>query len=132
MTYREFLENVIANLTDASMVEYAKSELAKLDAKNASKRAKNADKALERAPIAEKVLAVLAVGRPLTIKEMCELDTSLVDVKGKLPTVLTKDLAEKVVVVVGKGKNPNAYTLAQSGGRQEIVALLIWGKLRRQ
>ena len=51
MTNREFFEKVIATVEDVELVDFAKTSIEKLDARNEKRKSMTSKKALENAPI---------------------------------------------------------------------------------
>ena len=55
MTNREFFEKVIATVDDAEIVDFAKTSIEKLDARNEKRKSMTSKKALENAPIKDAI-----------------------------------------------------------------------------
>ena len=74
MTKREFLENVlnIAGLSD-EMVEFAQNELAKMDNRNAARKAKPSKVAVENAAHLQTIQQVLDGQDPMTAAQIAEV-----------------------------------------------------------
>ena len=103
----EYNEAVVA---DTVVVEFAKSQLEKLSAKNDSRNEKaRAKKSAENAPYIEGILNILADGNPHTCGEIAKaLDTNT----SKISALVGKmDNVTKSTVKVDK-KKAVAYTLA--------------------
>ena len=115
MTYREFLNSVAASSVEVQISDFAKSELAKLDARNDKRRNTLTKEQIANEGIkADIVAALAAAGKALTASE---LSTSLGYSTQKI-TALCKQLTDcgKVtaddVKVKGKG-TVKAYKLAE-------------------
>lgn len=82
MTNREFYAKVIELVQDAEVVAKAEIELAKLDARNEKRKAQPSKKAIENAPIVEKIADFLKgqseVVTARQIADALELSTSKV------------------------------------------------------
>lgn len=112
MTRRERLEMVIANTITEELIEDCKTELAKLDASNASR--KPTAHQVENVKIGEDILTILSDEPKFVEDVLAGLDGELTRqrVSGIL-TNLVKDgkVHSEDVKVKGKGKR-KAYTLA--------------------
>ena len=118
MNKREFLELVAAGEMDSEVMAYAAAELEKMDAANEKRRAKAAEKNVEKEAAREEIrAAVLEVASedfktvPTLIAE-AELDVTPQAVAYALRQLVDKGMLVKdKVSVTGKGKHV-AYKLA--------------------
>ncbi len=82
MTQRDFYAKVIELVQDAEVVAKAEEELAKMDARNEKRKAQPSKKAIENAPIIEKIADFLAEQNEVVtarqIADALELTTSKV------------------------------------------------------
>lgn len=107
MTKREFLEIVANSSLNEEVKAFALDEIGKLDTKNAQKRAKNAEKHSENAPLIATMREML-YGKVMFAKDIA---TVLGVSTSKVVSILTRDMANEVRVIVGKGKVSNSYTI---------------------
>lgn len=66
MTKREFFTNVINSITDAELIEFAKNELDKMDARNSARSSKPSKKSIENEPIKRAILEYLTTSTEMT------------------------------------------------------------------
>jgi len=102
MTNREFFEKVIAEVTNEELVEKAKVELAKLDARNARRASTPSKKAKENEPIKKAIRDVLGA-EPMTASEIA----SKVEISTQKASALLRQIDGLTVTEVkikGKGK----------------------------
>lgn len=102
MTNREFFEKVIAEVTNEELVEKAKVELAKLDARNARRASTPSKKAKENEPIKKAIRDVLSA-EPMTASEIA----SKVGISTQKASALLRQIDGLTVTEVkikGKGK----------------------------
>lgn len=106
MTKREFLNAVIA-LNDEVTTEFAKAEIEKMDARNASRKDKPSKKSVENEPIKARIAEVLT-DTPQTASEIA----SKVEISVQKASALLRQMECKVteVKVPKKGKQ-KAYSL---------------------
>ena len=112
MTNREFLNAVVANVTDEELVNYAKGQLDKMDRTNEARRNTLSQKAKENAPLTEKILNEVLSDKPMTSTEIGEV----MGVSHNKATALVKPLVEAGKAVVQDVKIPGkgvrkAYSL---------------------
>lgn len=72
MTIREFMEQVIAGTENVELKEYATEYIAKLDEKNAKRKARPSKASIENAEILEKEILPILTEEPQTAKELSE------------------------------------------------------------
>lgn len=112
MTKREMMEMIIAgNITD-EVIEMAKVEIEKMDAKNAKRRESISKKAQENAPIKEAILKAVGEDKKLAkeIAEMVEISTQKASALCR--QMVTDGVLEvEDVKVKGKGMQ-KAYSVA--------------------
>lgn len=102
MTNREFFEKVIAEVTNEELVEKARTELAKLDARNARRASTPSKKAKENEPIKKAIRDVLGA-EPMTASEIA----SKVEISTQKASALLRQIDGLTVTEVkikGKGK----------------------------
>ena len=110
MTNREFFEKVIAEVTNEELVEKAKVELAKLDARNARRASTPSKKAKENEPIKKAIRDVLGA-EPMTASEIA----SKVEISTQKASALLRQIDGLTVTEVkikGKGK-VKGYSIGQ-------------------
>ena len=110
MTNREFFEKVIAEVTNEELVEKAKVELAKLDARNARRASTPSKKAKENEPIKKAMRDVLGA-EPMTASEIA----SKVEISTQKASALLRQIDGLTVTEVkikGKGK-VKGYSIGQ-------------------
>ena len=115
VTRREVLTSIVeGTISPEAIVEFAKSEIAKIDAENAKRREKNAKKRAEYQPIFDKITGeILADGEAKLCSEIAaELELSI-----QKTNSLLKMLVDAEVLVRGEKKVPKkgiqkTYTLA--------------------
>ena len=112
MTKREFLEMVIAQVEIEEMVEYAKSEIEKMDARNAKRAGEKSKKAKENEPIKAQIAEVIGE-EPKLAKEVAELVGISTQKASALCRQMVGDGVLKVEDVKVKGKGTQkAYSVA--------------------
>ena len=102
MTNREFFEKVIAEVANEELVEKARTELAKLDARNARRASTPSKKAKENEPIKQAIRDVLGA-EPMTASEIA----SKVEISTQKASALLRQIDGLTVTEVkikGKGK----------------------------
>lgn len=102
MTNREFFEKVIAEVANEELVEKARTELAKLDARNARRASTPSKKAKENEPIKKAIRDVLGA-EPMTASEIA----SKVEISTQKASALLRQIDGLTVTEVkikGKGK----------------------------
>jgi hypothetical protein len=114
MTMRAFFESVIAGDITPAMQEKAKAEIAKLDATNAKRAEKAAEKAKENLPIKQAIFEFLVANGTKTTAEIAKGVEVLEGSSPKasamcLQMVKGGQLTASEVSVKGKGKQ-KAYT----------------------
>lgn len=113
MTKREFLTQVIAGTITEETVEFAKAEVAKLDADLAKAAAKRAEKKAENAPLVEALQAILT-DEPITASQIAEAVEGINN--ASKATVIAKILVESGVATVTevkvKGRTVKGYSKA--------------------
>ena len=106
MTKREFLNAVIA-LNDEVTTEFAKAEIEKMDARNASRKDKPSKKSVENEPIKAKIAEILT-DTPQTASEIA----SKVEISVQKASALLRQMECKVTEVkVPKKGTQKAYSL---------------------
>lgn len=106
MTKREFLNAVIA-LNDEVTTEFAKAEIEKMDARNASRKDKPSKKSVENEPIKAKIAEVLT-DTPQTASEIA----SKVEISVQKASALLRQMECKVTEIkVPKKGTQKAYSL---------------------
>lgn len=114
ITMREFFEAVAESDLDAEIIEKAKTEIAKLDARNAKRKGDNSKRAKENEPIKTEILSYLAENKGVHTSAKIGLAIGQSTAKvSSLCGQLAKD--EKVVIseVKEKGKaKVNGYAIA--------------------
>lgn len=102
MTKREFMEKVIASGIDTELVEFAQSEIEKMNARNARRSATPSKKSLENEPIKAEIVKVLT-SDPQTASELAEKVSISVQKCSALLRQI-EGLTVTEVKVKGKGK----------------------------
>jgi hypothetical protein len=106
MTNRDFFTKVIA-LGDAELVEYATAAIAKIDADNEKRRAKNAEKRAEIQPTLDHIYEVILTDDPVTASDVAAaLDgVSVQKATYFLKTLVAQEKAAQTEISIkGKGK----------------------------
>lgn len=109
MTKREFLNAIINGTVNEEVIEKAKAEVAKMDARNANRASKPSKKAVENEPIKTAIVEVLT-HEPMTASEVAEK----VEISTQKASALLRQidgLTVTEVKVKGKGK-VKGYALA--------------------
>lgn len=113
MTKREFLTQVIEGTISDEVVEFAKNEIAKLDAELAKAAEKRAAKKAENAPLVEALQAILT-DEPITASQIAEQVEGINN--SSKATVIAKILVEAGVATVSevkvKGRTVKGYSKA--------------------
>lgn len=126
MTNREFLNGVVnANVND-ELTAFAKAELAKLDARNAARKAKPTKTQVANEGLKARLMEVAEVGVTYTAAALAE---KLGDgVTTQKVTALAKQLVEAGLMTVmdfkvgGKGRTVKGYTVPAEGAVEvEVV-----------
>lgn len=111
MTKREFFEAVIATVENTDLVEFAQSELVKMDERNAKRKNTPSKTAIANEPIKNAIVEVLANHEePLTASQIAEV----VEISTQKASALLRQidgLTVTEVKVKGKGK-VKGYALA--------------------
>ena len=112
MTQREFFTAVITKVEDEELKAYAEESIAKLDARNASRKSKPSKKSLENEPIKVSIREFLESGSHLASEIAKGLDLSTSKVSALCRQMVTDGLLTvEDVKVKGKGTQ-KSYTLA--------------------
>jgi hypothetical protein len=109
MTKREFFVAVIDAVEDAELKLFAEKEIAKMDERNAKRKASPSKKALENEPIKNAIVGVLG-SEPMTASEVAEK----VEISTQKASALLRQIDGLTVTeikVKGKGK-VKGYALA--------------------
>jgi predicted XRE-type DNA-binding protein len=109
MTKREFFEAVIEAVEDAELKLFAEKEIAKMDERNAKRKASPSKKSVENEPIKEAIRNVIGAD-PLTASEIAET----VGISTQKASALLRQMDGLTVTemkVKGKGK-VKGYALA--------------------
>ena len=109
MTKREFFVAVIDAVEDAELKLFAEKEIAKMDERNAKRKASPSKKALENEPIKNAIVGVLG-NEPMTASEVAEK----VEISTQKASALLRQIDGLTVTeikVKGKGK-VKGYALA--------------------
>ena len=113
MTKREFLTQVIAGTVSDEVVEFAKNEIAKLDAELAKAAEKRAAKKAENAPLMDALQAILT-DEPITASQIAEQIDGINN--ASKATVIAKILVESGIATVSevkvKGRTVKGYSKA--------------------
>lgn len=113
MTKREFLTKVTEGVVTEDVIEFAKNEIAKLDAENAKAAEKRAAKKAENAPLVEALQAILT-DEPITASQIAEQVDGINN--SSKATVIAKILVESGVATVSevkvKGRTVKGYSKA--------------------
>ena len=112
MTRREFLEMVVANVENEEMVNFAKGEIEKMNARNANRTKTPSKRAIENEPIKEKIVEFLTGKEPTVASEIANgLELTVQKVSALCRQLVANEkLIAIEVKVKGKGKQ-KAYTL---------------------
>lgn len=106
MTRREFMEMVIADTTNETIADFARSEIEKMDRKNELAKSRKSKKSAENEPIKEKIYSVLNSDEVTTASVVAEK----VEISTQKASALLRQMVEdgKITVedvkVKGKGK----------------------------
>lgn len=117
MTKREFFEAVIASVENTELVEFAQSELTKMDERNAKRKNTPSKTAVANEPIKEAIVSILT-SEPLTASEVAEK----VEISTQKASALLRQIEGLTVTEVkvkGKGK-VKGYALAQSERKEKF------------
>ena len=109
MTKREFFEAIIASVENTELVEFAQSELTKMDERNAKRKNTPSKTAVANEPIKEAIVSILT-SEPLTASEVAEK----VEISTQKASALLRQIEGLTVTEVkvkGKGK-VKGYALA--------------------
>lgn len=112
MTRREFFEMVVANVENEEMVNFAKAEIEKMNARNANRAKTPSKKAVENEPIKEKIAEFLTEKEPTLASEIAhELELKVQKVSALCRQMVENGiLTATEVKVKNKGKQ-KAYAL---------------------
>lgn len=113
MTRREFFEAVIANVEVEELKAFAKSEIEKMNTRNANRANRPSKRAIENEPIKAKIAEFLAEKEPTVASEIANGLELTVQKVSALCRQMTEAgvLASTEVKVKGKGKQ-KAYSMA--------------------
>lgn len=106
MTRREFMEMVIADTTNETIADFARSEIEKMDRKNELAKSRKSKKSAENEPIKEKIYSVLNSDEVTTASAVAEK----VEISTQKASALLRQMVEdgritvEDVKVKGKGK----------------------------
>lgn len=106
MTRREFMEMVIADTTNETIADFARSEIEKMDRKNELAKSRKSKKSAENEPIKEKIYSVLNSDEVTTASVVAEK----VEISTQKASALLRQMVEdgritvEDVKVKGKGK----------------------------
>lgn len=106
MTRREFMEMVIADTTNETIADFARSEIKKMDRKNELAKNRKSKKSAENEPIKEKIYSVLNSDEVTTASVVAEK----IEISTQKASALLRQMVEdgKITVedvkVKGKGK----------------------------
>ena len=106
MTRREFMEMVIADTTNETIADFARSEIEKMDRKNELAKSRKSKKSAENEPIKEKIYSVLNSEEVTTASAVAEK----VEISTQKASALLRQMVEdgritvEDVKVKGKGK----------------------------
>ena len=106
MTRREFMEMVIADTTNETIADFARSEIEKMDKKNELAKSRKSKKSAENEPIKEKIYSVLNSEEVTTASVVAEK----VEISTQKASALLRQMVEdgritvEDVKVKGKGK----------------------------
>lgn len=106
MTRREFMEMVIADTTNETIADFARSEIEKMDRKNELAKNRKSKKSVENEPIKEKIYSVLNSEEVTTASVVAEK----VEISTQKASALLRQMVEdgritvEDVKVKGKGK----------------------------
>ena len=122
MTNREFLNAIVkANLSTA-VTEHAKAEIAKLDARNAKRKAAEGEIKEENKPIAKAIVEALSGGKTMLSVELAtaigQTPQKTNGVAGEMCKIGT--LVKTKVKVKGKGEQ-TAYSLPTESATEEVA-----------
>lgn len=107
MTNRDFYTQVVTGTVTAEMIEYATAAIAKLDADNEKRRAKNAEKKAEVQPILDYIYENVLTEDPITARDVASAleDTSVQKATYYLKTLVLQEKAVQTdISIKGKGK----------------------------
>ena len=106
MTRREFMEMVIADTTNETIADFARSEIEKMDRKNELAKSRKSKKSAENEPIKEKIYSVLNSDEVTTASVVAEK----VEISTQKASALLRQMVEdgritvEDVKIKGKGK----------------------------
>ena len=121
MTNREFFNAIVTANINADIIAHAVAEIAKLDKKNAKRKAAEGQVKEENKPIAEAIVAALANGAMLSAdlaKAIGQSTQKTNGVAGEMCKIGT--LVKDKVKVKGKGEQ-TTYTLATTEATDEVA-----------
>lgn len=106
MTRREFMEMVIADTTNETIADFAKSEIEKMDRKNELAKSRKSKKSAENEPIKEKIYSVLNSDEVTTASVVAEKVEISIQKASALLRQMVEDgrITVEDVKVKGKGK----------------------------
>ena len=123
MTNREFLNEIVkANLSTA-VTDHAKAEIAKLDARNAKRKAAEGEIKEENKPIAKAILEALSGGKTMLSTELATAINQTSQKTNGVALEMCKigTLVKSKIKVKGKGEL-TAYTIAVKETAEEVEA----------
>ena len=118
MTYREFLNAVVAGNVSADVVDFANAELVKITTKNDNRKANAKAKTAEaNAPIIADIQAILT-DSPMTASQVAVAVGVSVQKASAILQNLAKNGDVSVVVVKANGKKVNGYKTITSDNEE--------------
>lgn len=114
MTNREFYQYIIANVEDATIVEFAKTSLANLDARNARRNEQKATKRnAEYAPLEQNIVTFLEGKSNVTTSEIASaLSLTTSKVSPRCKALVESGILVETDIKIPKVGLRKAYTLA--------------------
>ena len=122
MTNREFLNEIVkANLSTA-VTDHAKAEIAKLDARNAKRKAAEGEIKEENKPIAKAILEALSGGKTMLSTELATAINQTSQKTNGVALEMCKigTLVKSKIKVKGKGEQ-TAYALPTDTATEEVA-----------
>lgn len=126
MTNREFFNAIVNGELNDEVIEKAKSEIVKLDERNAKRASKPSKKSIENEPIKASIREFLTDGSHLASEIASGLDLSVSKVSALCRQMVGDGLLTvEDIKVKGKGMQ-KSYTLAQSRKERTKRAFFFW------
>jgi hypothetical protein len=123
MTNREFLNEIVKANLPTAVTDHAKAEIAKLDARNAKRKAAEGEIKEENKPIAKAILEALSGGKTMLSTDLAtainQTSQKTNGVAGEMCKIGT--LVKSKIKVKGKGEL-TAYTIAVKETAEEVEA----------